>query len=63
MDTTPDGNFLVVALRGPVPVSVTHSGQGSCPGVGIIKLSKRGASGRLAGVLRTTNTVDTSPAN
>ncbi|MGB6299701.1 MAG: hypothetical protein WBF90_26480 [Rivularia sp. (in: cyanobacteria)] len=63
MDTAPDGKFLVVALRGPVPVSVTHAAQGSCPGVGIIELSRRGASGRLAGVLRSTNTVDTSPAS
>ncbi len=60
MDTTPDGKYLVVALRGPTPVSVTHSAQGSCPGVGIIELTDDGASGRLAGVLRTTNTLDTS---
>ncbi|WP_264324689.1 hypothetical protein [Romeriopsis navalis] len=58
LETTPDGKFLAVALRGPVPVSVGHSGQGSCPGVGIIELTERGALGRLAGVLRTTNTVD-----
>ncbi|WP_217899861.1 hypothetical protein [Nodularia sp. NIES-3585] len=63
MDTTPDGKYLVVALRGPVPVSVTHAAQGSCPGVGIIELTKGGASGRLAGVLRATNTVDTAPVD
>jgi hypothetical protein len=62
MDKTPDGKYLVVALRGPIPVSVTHAAQGSCPGVGIIEVLDGGASGRLAGVLRTTNTVDTSPA-
>ena len=61
MDTTPDGKYLVVALRGPTPVSVTHSAQGSCPGVGIIEVLDGGASGRLAGVLRTSNTIDTSP--
>ena len=61
MDTTPDGKYLVVALRGPTPVSVTHAAQGSCPGVGIIEVLDGGASGRLAGVLRTTNTIDTSP--
>ena len=55
-----DGKYLVVALRGPIPVSVTHAAQGSCPGVGIIEVTDGGASGRLAGVLRTTNTVDTS---
>ena len=60
LETTPDGKYLVVALRGAVPISVTHAAQGSCPGVGIIELSEDGASGRLAGVLRSTNTVDNS---
>ncbi|MEL6342628.1 MAG: hypothetical protein AAFV53_05820 [Myxococcota bacterium] len=58
VEATPDGKFLVVAFRGPIPVSVTHSAQGSCPGVGIVELTDGGASGRLAGVLRTTNTID-----
>lgn len=58
IEATPDGKYLVVALRGPVPVSVTHAAQGSCPGVGIIELLDNGASGRLVGVLRSTNTVD-----
>lgn len=61
MGTTPDGKFLVVATRGPIPVSVSHNAQGSCPGVGIIKLSKDGDSGKLVTVLRTTNTLDTAP--
>lgn len=60
MDTTPDGKYIVIALRGPVPVSVNHSAQGSCPGVGIVKLTQGGALGKLVGVLRSTNTVDTS---
>jgi hypothetical protein len=60
VEASPDGRYLMVALRGPVPVSVTHSAQGSCPGVGIIELTRGGASGRLAGVLRTTNTIDTA---
>ena len=58
---TPDGKFFAVALRGPAPVSVPHSAQGSCPGVGIVKIIKGGRSGRLVAVLRTTNTVDTVP--
>ncbi|MCK5395418.1 MAG: hypothetical protein KAJ32_05460 [Gammaproteobacteria bacterium] len=61
MGTTPDGKYLVVATRGPTPVSVSHNAQGSCPGVGIIKLSKDGDSGKLVTVLRTTNTLDTAP--
>lgn len=63
MDNTPDGRYLVVALRGPTPVSVTHSAQGSCPGVGIIELTRGGKRGRLAGVLRSYNQVDTSPVS
>lgn len=64
MDNTPDGKYLVIALRGPAPVSVKHSAQGSCPGVGVVELpGQTGGSPRLAAVLRTTNTIDDSPAS
>ena len=62
LERTPDGKYLMVAFRGPRPVSVRHSAQGSCPGVGIVELKDNGASGQLVGVLRTTNTVDDSGA-
>lgn len=58
MDITPDGKFLVLAFRGPAPVSVNHSAQGSCPGVGVVELTENGAYGRLVTVLNTRNTVD-----
>jgi len=58
LELTPDGKFLMVAFRGPVPVTVTHSAQGSCPGVGIVEVLEGGKSGRLVDVLRSTNTVD-----
>ena len=61
MEPTPDANFLVIAFRGPIPVSVTHSAQGSCPGVGIVEVLDGGAGGKLVTVLRTTNTIDTAP--
>jgi hypothetical protein len=61
MEVTPDGKHIMIALRGPAPVSVTHSAQGSCPGVGIIELTEGGKSGMLVDVLRTTNTIDTVP--
>lgn len=61
MEPSPDRQYLFVALRGPTPVSVKHSAQGSCPGVGIIKVTENGASGKLVGVLRSTNKLDTSP--
>mmetsp|Transcript_19212 Transcript_19212/g.34186 ORF Transcript_19212/g.34186 Transcript_19212/m.34186 type:complete len:572 (+) Transcript_19212:165-1880(+) len=63
LESTPDGKYLMVAFRGPVPVSVTHSAQGSCPGVGIVELTNDGRSGKLVSVLRTTNTVDTAPVS
>jgi len=59
MQATPDNKYLVVALRGPIPVSVDHASQGSCPGIGVIELTQRGASGKLVSVLRASNTVDT----
>ena len=61
LEATPDGKYLAIAFRGPAPVSVNHGAQGSCPGVGIVALSPDGSSGHLAGVLRTTNVVDTAP--
>ncbi|MBR9911116.1 MAG: hypothetical protein GYB33_12280 [Gammaproteobacteria bacterium] len=63
LERTPDGKYLMIALRGPAPVSVTHAAQGSCPGVGIVELTSDGASGHLVGVLRTSNSVDTSTVN
>jgi hypothetical protein len=63
MYTDPNGEYLVFGARGPIPVSVTHAAQGSCPGVGIIKLTNGGANGKLVGVLRTTNYVDDTPAS
>ncbi len=62
LERTPDGKYLAIAFRGPKPVSVGHAAQGSCPGVGIVELLDGGASGRLVGVLRTTNIVDTTGA-
>jgi hypothetical protein len=59
METTPDGKYLVVALRGPVPASVLHAAQGSCPGVGIIRLLGNGQRGKLVTVLRSSNSVFT----
>ncbi len=57
-DITPDGRYLMVAFRGPKPVSVSHAAQGSCPGAGIVEITEDGRAGKLVGILRTTNTVD-----
>jgi len=58
---TPDGKHFMIGFRGPAPVSVGHSAQGSCPGIGIVKLTKKGKSGRLVDVIRTTNVLDNAP--
>jgi hypothetical protein len=63
LESTPDGKYLMIGLRGPTPVSVTHSAQGSCPGVGVVELTEDGSSGRLVGVLRASNTIDTADTN
>mmetsp|Transcript_27182 Transcript_27182/g.32137 ORF Transcript_27182/g.32137 Transcript_27182/m.32137 type:complete len:626 (-) Transcript_27182:326-2203(-) len=58
LEITPDGKYLMIAFRGPVPVTVGHTAQGSCPGVGIVKITNGGRSGKLVDVLRSTNVVD-----
>ena len=59
VEITPDGKYFMIAFRGPVPVSVSHGAQGSCPGVGIVEITDNGKAGRLVDVLRTTNVLDT----
>jgi len=56
-EVTPDGKYMMMALRGPAPVSVPHAAQGSCPGIGIVELYGNGKFGRLVDVLRTTNEI------
>jgi hypothetical protein len=63
MDTTPDGKYLVVALRGPVPASVLHAAQGSCPGVGMIRMLDGGLRGKLETVLRSSHQVPTTQSS
>lgn len=60
MEITPDGKYLMIAFRGPVPITVNHGAQGSCPGVGIVEITEEGKSGKLVDVLRSTNTYDTA---
>jgi len=53
-DLSPLQNRIYVALRGPVPLTVTHAAEGSCPGLGIVTLSEGGRTGQLTHVLPTT---------
>lgn len=59
---SPNGDYLFIAFRGPAPITANHAAQGSCPGVGVVRLEEGGKSGKLVAVLRATNTIDTAPA-
>ncbi len=52
---SPLNDKLYVALRGPVPLTISHAANGSCPGLGVIQLSNGGKTGTLVGVLETSN--------
>ncbi len=62
MSRSPNDDYLFIALRGPAPITANHAAQGSCPGVGVVRLEQGGKSGQLITVLRATNTIDTAPA-
>ena len=51
-DISPDGR-LIIAFRGPHPVSVKHAALGSCGGIGVVTLEGDGSTGTLTHVFRT----------
>jgi hypothetical protein len=53
LDIAPEGNRMFVALRGPFPLTISHAAAGSCPGLGIIKVTQGGKQGELIAVLPT----------
>lgn len=54
--TSPAGDQIFVALRGPVPLSGDpHSATGASPGLGVIRLTEDGRSGSLVHIVRLTN--------
>jgi hypothetical protein len=55
-DISPSGDLVFVALRGPTPLSGDpHNARGSTPGLGILRVSDKGRSGELIGIVRLTN--------
>lgn len=55
-DTSPAGDSVFVALRGPTPLSGDpHNATGATPGLGIIEVTGGGRSGRLRAIVRLTN--------
>jgi hypothetical protein len=55
-DTAPDGRFIYVAARGPLPLSGDpHASTGSTPGLLVLELLKDGRTGAVRGLSRITN--------
>jgi hypothetical protein len=51
-DTSPDGAYVFVSLRGPNPLSGDpHASTGSTPGLGVIEVSDQGLGGLLVNVV------------
>ena len=53
VDISPDGKYIVVAFRGPHPVTAGHAAVGSCAGFGVVALDETGTTGELTHVFRT----------
>jgi hypothetical protein len=59
VDRSPDGRLLVVALRGPTPLTGDpHNATGSTPGLGVIRVDDGGRTGELVAIARITNAHD-----
>ncbi|MFM9072972.1 MAG: hypothetical protein ACKOOC_06180 [Cyanobium sp.] len=52
-DGSPDGASIYMALRGPLPLTVSHAAAGSCPGLGILRRNPTSQEWTLAAVLPT----------
>jgi len=56
LQTSPDGQYVFMSLRGPNPLTADpHVSTGSTPGVGVIKVTAAGRDGRFFGVAPATN--------
>ncbi len=56
LQTSPDGQYVFMSLRGPNPLTADpHVSTGSTPGVGVIKVTAAGRNGRFYGIAAATN--------
>lgn len=62
-DGSPDGTSIYMALRGPLPLTVSHAAAGSCPGLGILRKDPASQSWTLAAVLPTVVMNDPNTTN
>ena len=62
MDVSPDGAYVFVARRGPIPLTGNdknvNNAKGSTPGVVVIKVTDGGKGGQIVGTARITNMKD-----
>ena len=62
LDVSPDGAYVFVGTRGPIPLSGNvkdvNNAKGSTPGVGVIKVTNGGRGGEFVGIARITNMKD-----
>jgi hypothetical protein len=62
MDVAPDGSYVFVGTRGPIPLSGNdknvNNAKGSTPGVAVVKVTNEGKGGEVVGVARITNMKD-----
>lgn len=59
LDVSPDGAYVFMGTRGPIPLSGNvkdvNNAKGSTPGVGVIKVTNGGKGGEFIGISRITN--------
>lgn len=59
LQTSPDGQYVFMSLRGPNPLTADpHVSTGSTPGVGVVKITAGGRHGHFYGIAPATN-IDT----
>lgn len=56
MALSPNGEYVYISLRGPNPLTADpHVSTGSTPGIGVVRVKKKGRDGELEAVLPVTN--------
>jgi hypothetical protein len=59
LDVSPDGAYVFMGTRGPIPLSGNvkdvNNAKGSTPGVGVIRVTNGGKGGEVVGISRITN--------
>jgi hypothetical protein len=66
LDISPDGAWVFMTLRGPLPltgnIAVAGNAVGSTPGIGVVRVSEEGRGGAFVSIFRLTHLVDGNEA-